>query len=56
MIYCRLPGFTVVSSGKYLAGGLQSSCTANLIGAQYNYQEGWIVYGVGIWKLAGGER
>ena len=23
-------------SGKYLAGGLQSGCTANLTGAQYN--------------------
>jgi len=23
--------------GKYLAGGLQSDCTANLIGVQYNF-------------------
>ena len=34
-IYCRPPGFTVVSPGKYLAGSLQSGCTANLTGAQY---------------------
>ncbi len=34
-LYCRPPGFTVVSPGKYLAGGLQSGLTANLTGAQY---------------------
>lgn len=34
-IYCRPPGFTLVSSGKYLTGGLQSGCTANLASAQY---------------------
>ena len=34
-IYCRLPGFTVMPSGKYLAGGLQSGCTANSTGVQY---------------------
>ena len=26
--------------GKYLAGGLQSGCTANSIGAQYNISTG----------------
>ena len=36
-LYCRLPGFTVVPPGKYLAGGLQSGCTANLTGAQYKW-------------------
>ncbi len=34
-LYCRPPGFTVVPPGKYLAGGLQSDCTANLTGVQY---------------------
>ena len=34
-VYCRPPGFTVVSPGKFLAGGLQSGRTANLTGAQY---------------------
>jgi len=29
-ICCRPPEFTVMSQGKYLAGGLQSDCTANL--------------------------
>ena len=32
----------MVSSGKHLAGGLQSGCTANLTGAQYNLQIGYI--------------
>jgi hypothetical protein len=41
-LYCRPPGFTVVSSGKHLAGGLQSGCTANLTGMQYNLQIGYI--------------
>ena len=36
-IYCRPPGFTVMPSGKYLAGGLQSGSAANLIGVQYNF-------------------
>ena len=27
----------MVSSGKHLAGGLQSGCTANLTGAQYKF-------------------
>ncbi len=36
MLYRRLPGFTVIPPGKYLAGGPQSGCTANLTGAQYN--------------------
>jgi len=27
-----------VSPGKYLAGGLQSGCTANLTGAQYKFR------------------
>ncbi len=35
LIYCRPPGFTVMPPGKYLAGGLQSGCTANSTGAQY---------------------
>ncbi len=35
ILYCRPPGFTVVSPGKYLAGGLQSGRTANLTDAQY---------------------
>ena len=35
LLYYRPPGFTVVSPGKYLAGGLQSGCTANLTGVQY---------------------
>ena len=35
LLYCRPPGFTVMPQGKYLAGGLQSGCTANSIGAQY---------------------
>ena len=35
IVYCRPPGFTVVPPGKYLAGGLQSDCTANLTGVQY---------------------
>ncbi len=34
-IYCRPPGFIVVSMGKCLAGGLQSGCTVKLTGAQY---------------------
>ncbi len=34
-LYCRPPEFTVVLLGKYLAGGLQSSCTANLTNTQY---------------------
>ncbi len=34
-LYCRPPGFTVVPPGKYLAGGQQSDCTANLTGVQY---------------------
>ena len=34
-LYCRPPGFTVMPTGKYLAGGLQSGCTANSTGAQY---------------------
>ncbi len=34
-LYCRPPEFTVVPPGKYLAGGLQSGCTANLTGVQY---------------------
>ena len=29
-LYCRPPGFTVMPPEKYLAGGLQSGCTANL--------------------------
>ena len=37
-LYCRPPGFTVMPPGKYLAGGLQSGCTANLTGAQYKKQ------------------
>ena len=37
-LYCRPPGFTVVSPGKYLAGGLQSGRTANLTGAQYKFR------------------
>ena len=36
ILYCRPPGFAVIFSGKYLAGGLQSGCIANLIRAQYN--------------------
>ena len=36
-VYCRPPGLTVVSPAKYLAGGLQSGCTANLTGAQYKF-------------------
>jgi len=40
MIYRRPPGFTVMPPGKYLAGGLQSDCTANLIGVQYNLRSG----------------
>ena len=36
-LYCRPPGFTGMPQGKYLAGGLQSGCTANSIGAQYKY-------------------
>ena len=39
-LYCRPPGFTVMPPGKYLAGGLQSGCTANSIGVQYNYRAG----------------
>ena len=38
-IYCRPPGFTVMPPGKYLAGGLQSGCTANLTGEQYKFTE-----------------
>lgn len=34
-IHCRPPGFTVMSPGKCMAGGLQSGCTANSTGAQY---------------------
>lgn len=28
-------GFTVMLPGKYLAGGLQPGCIANLVGVQY---------------------
>ena len=35
ILCCRPPGFTVVSLGKCLAGGLQSGCTVKLTGAQY---------------------
>ena len=35
-LYCRPPGFTVVSPGKHLAGGLQSGRAANFTGAQYS--------------------
>ena len=45
-IYCSPPGFTVVSPGKYLAGGLQSGRTANLTGAQYILQPARIYSGV----------
>ena len=38
-VYCRPPGFTVMPSGKYLAGGLQSGCTANSTGAQYKLNQ-----------------
>ena len=34
-LYYRLPEFTVIQSGKYLAGGLQSGHTVNLISVQY---------------------
>ena len=34
-LYCRPPGFTLMLQGKYLAGGLQSGCTANSTGVQY---------------------
>ena len=34
-LYCRPPGFTLMPQGKYLAGGLQSGCTANSTGVQY---------------------
>ena len=34
-LYCRPPGFTLMLLGKYLAGGLQSGRTANLVGVQY---------------------
>ena len=40
-IYCRPPEFTVIQSGKLLAGGLQSGLTVNLIGVQYKYWTGW---------------
>ena len=33
-LYYRPPGFAVMPPGRYLAGGLQSGCSANLIGAQ----------------------
>ena len=35
VLYCRPPEFTVTQPGKYLAGGLQSGHTVNLIGVQY---------------------
>ena len=34
-LYCRPPEFTLMPQGKYLAGGLQSGCTANSTGVQY---------------------
>ena len=36
-LYCRPPGFTVMPPGKYLAGGLQPGCTANLTSAQFKF-------------------
>ena len=36
-LYCRPPGFTWMPQGKYLAGGLQSGRTANLVGVQYKW-------------------
>ena len=40
-IYYRPLEFTVMQSGKHLAGGLQSGHTVNLSGVQYEILERW---------------
>ena len=44
-LYCKPPGFTVMPQRKYLAGGLQSGCTATSTDAQYKMLPGiWSYY------------
>ena len=44
-LYCKPPGFTVMPQRKYLAGGLQSGCTAASTDAQYKMLPGiWSYY------------